>query len=123
MAEAKQQESNAVYYHVKGFGGRGTIVRLALEIAGIKYTDAPEEEGDKNVGADIKTGYPTFAYPVVKIDGAIISQTPAICQYALAKGGFQPKSVIKQAQSLQGMHTIIRCSIFVVFTYYYLHIT
>ena len=103
MAEAKQEESNVVYYHVKGFGGRGTTVRLAFEIAGIKYTDASEEEGNKNLGADIKTGYPTFAWPVVKIDGAIISQTPAICQYALAKAGFQPKSAIQQAQSMQGI--------------------
>ena len=102
----KPQEShgsNEVYYYVQGFGGRGTIVRLAFEIAGVKYIDASDEDSAKNVGADIETGYPTFAYPVVKIDGAIISQTPAICQYVMAKGGFQPKSVIKQTQSLQGI--------------------
>ena len=102
MAEAKQQEANAVYYH-QGFGARGTPVRLSLEIAGVKYTDASKEESEKYLGADIKTGYPTFAYPIVRLDGALISQTPAICQYALTKAGFTPKCVIKQAQSLQGI--------------------
>ena len=121
----KQQgsnESNEVYYYVQGFGARGTIVRLAFEIAGVEYIDASDEDSAKNVGADIKTGYPTFAYPVVKIDGAIISQTPAICQYVMAKGGFQPKCVIKQTQSLQGTQIIRYLFTYqLIFTYPYIH--
>jgi len=98
---AEQKVEDAVLYYHQGFGGRGSLVCFALALAGRKFSVADKDEAAKNKGAEITTGFPNFAFPVLKIDGALLSQTFPICAYVMGKAGMVPKDLIQRAQAAQ----------------------
>eukprot|EP01084_Bolivina_argentea_P297524 512595_1 len=99
MAEEKESEWT-LYYHRYGFGGRGSIIRMAFALADIKYAEGDVSEHGKIKGADID-GFPNFAFPIVKHGDQLLSQTPAIIQYILAIGKVGPTDPLKAAQAMQ----------------------
>ncbi len=73
-------------YYWPGIQGRGEFVRLALEYAGVKYTDValiPEEKGGgvpalERILNDEDFERPPFAPPILKAGRQLIAQTPNI---------------------------------------------
>ena len=68
-----------LWYH-PGAPGRGEFVRLALEAAGIPYTEPPREGAD--LFADMRAAaHPPFAPPYLKADGLVIAQVANILAF------------------------------------------
>lgn len=82
-----------------GIPGRGEFVRLALEEAGVEYTDKAVTSPDEAVkdvqaqtsGAGDASNPPAFAPPVFRHDDLYISQTPSILQYIGTRHGLAPE--------------------------------
>jgi glutathione S-transferase len=82
-------------HYWSGIPGRGEFVRLALEEAGVPYTDsAQEKDGDKKMMALMKaeTHTPSFAPPFLKAGKLTIGQTPNILLFLGERHGLAPKS-------------------------------
>lgn len=79
--------------------GRGEFIRLALEEAGVEYTDKAVTSADEAVkdvqaqttGTGDANNPPTFAPPVLRHDDLYISQTPNILQYIATRHGLAPE--------------------------------
>lgn len=108
---SKKQRTHPQYellYH-PGIPGRGEFIRLALEAAGVPYTDTANEQKDgystvqkicMNTGTESADGNPpVFSPPALRVPGAgkdgksalIISQTPNILFYLGEKIGIAPE--------------------------------
>jgi glutathione S-transferase len=82
-------------WYWSGIPGRGEFVRLALEEAGLPYTDsAREKDGDKEMMAQIKAEHstPSFAPPYLKADKLTIGQTANILLFLGERHGLAPKA-------------------------------
>ncbi len=94
--------------------GRGEFVRLALEEAGAAYVDVarkPESEGGgiKSILAilrDDTLSPPSYAPPLLKVDGTVISQTANILQYLGPRLDLAPSDDIGRAHASQLQLTI-----------------
>ena len=68
-------------------GGRGEPVRIALHAAGIDF-------GDKRLTfaefSEMRQNTPFNALPVLEIDGAVVTQSNAICRYIGKMAGLYP---------------------------------
>ncbi|RMY20488.1 hypothetical protein D0866_12527 [Hortaea werneckii] len=109
---SKKQRTHPQYellYH-PGIPGRGEYIRLALEAAGVPYTDVANEQKDgystvqqicMNKGTESSDGNPpVFSPPALRVPGAgvdgksalVISQTPNILFYLGEKLGMVPEN-------------------------------
>ncbi|RMX99142.1 hypothetical protein D0868_09700 [Hortaea werneckii] len=109
---SKKQRTHPQYellYH-PGIPGRGEYIRLALEAAGVPYTDVANEQKDgystvqqicMNKGTESSDGNPpVFSPPALRVPGAgvdgknalVISQTPNILFYMGEKLGMVPEN-------------------------------
>jgi glutathione S-transferase len=82
-------------YYWSGIPGRGEFVRLALEDAGVPYTDsAREKDGDVKMMALMRAEKqtPSFAPPYLKAGKLTIGQTANILLYLGERHGLAPKS-------------------------------
>lgn len=90
-------------YHLlywPGIPGRGEFIRLALEEAGVEYTDtACQHDGGKQVVSQMSDGNqgtstcpPPFAPPMLRHGKYTISQTPSILLYLGNQLGLAPSS-------------------------------
>src|SRR4051812_3823144 len=82
-------------YYWPTIQGRGEFVRLALEEAGVEYSDVAREEGsDPLIGLweseDVEQ--PPFAPPFLKVGRRLIGQTANILLFLGEKHGLAPKS-------------------------------
>lgn len=82
-------------YYWPGIQGRGEYVRLALEDAGVDYSDVARS-GD-GMGAMMKimearSGSPPFAPPFLKAGKLVIGQTANILLYLGSRHGLAPKT-------------------------------
>jgi glutathione S-transferase len=84
-----------VLYYWSGIPGRGEFVRLALEDAGIDYTDiAQTRGGDEKMLAALKANSktPPFAPPYLKAGALTIGQTANILLFLGERHGLAPQS-------------------------------
>ena len=101
----KKDEEYSLFYW-QGMGGKGTVIRMCLELCELKWKEALEgkdasKDGIEIKGANIK-GYPNFAYPILKHKDVVISQTPIICQYILNENGFKCNDKLDEYHGMQG---------------------
>ena len=89
--------------------GRGELVRLVLEDAGLPYDDVarrPDAEGG-GFGAVVAArggalkGQLPFAPPILRDGALVLAQTSAICDYLAATNGLLPDDEGLRAQTLQ----------------------
>lgn len=83
-----------------GIPGRGELVRLLFEEAGVPYNDVAKTAGKKAVPAVLgymspdntgdATNPPVFAPPILKHGGLVINQTPNILLYLAPRLGLAP---------------------------------
>ena len=71
----KKDEEYSLFYW-QGMGGKGTVIRMCLELCELKWKEALEgkdasKDGIEIKGANIK-GYPNFAYPILKHKDVVI---------------------------------------------------
>jgi len=97
-------------YYWQGMGGKGTVIRMCLELCGLKWRESLEgkdasKDGTHIKGTDIK-GYPNFAYPIVKYKDIVISQTAIVCQYILNENGFKCDNKLDEYHSMQVALTV-----------------
>lgn len=101
------------YWHM--IQGRGELVRLALEDAGVPYTDVcrrPESEGGgvaaiERLLADSRRGPRPFAVPALVVDGSmVLSQTAAILHWLAPRIGLAPDGEAERAWALELQLTI-----------------
>ncbi len=87
-------------YYWPSIQGRGEFIRLALEDAGAEYVDVArlseaEGGGPKTImamlGAD-REGPPSFAPPMLEVDGLLLSQSANILQYIAPRLDLVPES-------------------------------
>jgi len=83
------------FYYWPGIQGRGEYVRLALEEAGVDYTDVART--DRGMSAmtrmmDVESGAPPFAPPFLKAGKRVIGQTANILLYLGSRHGLAPKA-------------------------------
>jgi glutathione S-transferase len=83
------------FYYWPGIQGRGEYVRLALEEAGVDYTDVART--DRGMSAmtrmmDMESGAPPFAPPFLKAGKLVIGQTANILLYLGSRHGLAPKA-------------------------------
>jgi glutathione S-transferase len=85
--------------------GRGEFVRLALEEAGVPYTDVAREPGGmaRMIAAMDGADHPSFAPPFLKADGILVGQTAIILaflgqRHALAPSDEQGRLWVQQIQ-------------------------
>jgi glutathione S-transferase len=82
-------------YYWTGIQGRGEFVRLALEDAGVAYTDVAREQGDEAMDAWLDgdhDGALPFAPPFLKSGRLVVAQVANILQYLGPKHGLAPAS-------------------------------
>ena len=82
-------------YYWSGIPGRGEFVRLALEEAGVPYTDiALTAGGDEKVMAEMKAEatHPAFAPPYLRAGRLAIGQTANILLFLGERHGLAPKN-------------------------------
>ncbi len=83
-------------YYWSGIQGRGEFVRLALEEAGVDYTDiARTKGGDERMArlmADKRAAHPAFAPPFLKAGSLLIGQTANILLFLGERHGLASKS-------------------------------
>jgi glutathione S-transferase len=73
-------------FYWPGLQGRGEFIRVALEFAGVAYTDVARKDGVSAVFPVLSdASHPHFAVPALKIDGVILSQTSSILDYLARK--------------------------------------
>lgn len=76
-------------WYYPGTPGRGEFVRLALEAAGVAYSEPPRE--GKNLFRELRKGrFPAFAPPFLKADGLVIGQTANILLFLGERHGLAP---------------------------------
>jgi glutathione S-transferase len=101
------------YWHM--IQGRGEMVRLALEDAGVPYTDVcrrPESEGGgvaaiERLLGDARRGPRPFAVPALVVDGSmVLSQTAAILHWLAPRIGLAPDGEPERAWALELQLTI-----------------
>jgi glutathione S-transferase len=86
-------------YYWPTIQGRGELVRLVLEDAGVPYIDVarlPEREGGGEAALlevldAIEGGPPPFAPPVLRHGALLLAQTATICRYLAARHGLVPE--------------------------------
>ncbi len=80
-------------YYWPALPGRGEILRLILEDAGVPYRDVARIEGTEAVlsaRAGELGGVVPFAPPVLRVDDLVLSQTPVIARYLGERLGLAP---------------------------------
>ena len=101
------------YWHM--IQGRGEMVRLALEDAGVPYTDVcrrPESEGGgvdaiERLLGDARRGPRPFAVPALVVDGSmVLSQTAAILHWLAPRIGLAPDGEAERAWALELQLTV-----------------
>ncbi|MCA9581360.1 MAG: glutathione S-transferase [Myxococcales bacterium] len=98
--------------------GRGEIIRLVLEEAGFEYRDVarlPESEGGGVAAVRAyyeghAEGHPVFAPPILKHDGFVLSQLPAIVTLLGARSGLEPKGELGRVRALE--LCLMACDVF-----------
>jgi len=81
-------------WYWSGIQGRGEFVRLALEAAGIDYTDCARERGDDAMMADMASyDRPPFAPPYLELDGIAIAQVANILAYLGSQHDLAPSNI------------------------------
>jgi len=86
-------------YYWPGLQGRGELIRLIFEQAGVDYVDVgrlPEERGG---GAPAilayykgeREGHPAFAPPVLRVGEVVLAQMPNICLFLGRRFGLAPE--------------------------------
>lgn len=102
-------------YYWPTLPGRGELVRVVLEDAGVAYDDVarqPESEGG-GLQAVLPflqgrgPGHPTFAPPVLRAGEVTIAQTAAICQFLGEQHDLAPVEPAGRAHALQLMLTVM----------------
>ncbi|MFT7625302.1 MAG: glutathione S-transferase [Myxococcota bacterium] len=94
--------------------GRGEMVRLLLEDAGVDYLDAarrPEEAGGGvplilSYRSGDAPGTPPFAPPILKDGELVLAQTAAICAYLAERHGLVPDDAAARATAQQHQLTL-----------------
>ena len=113
--EKKQDNTNndeieIELYYQQQLGGKATVIRMCLELAGLQWKEALEGKDDKKDGAHIKgphiSGYPNIAYPIIKYGKNVISQTPVICEYIMNENGFKCKDKMDEYYCRQIVLTV-----------------
>jgi glutathione S-transferase len=82
-------------FYWTGIQGRGEFVRLALEDAGVGYSDVAREQGDDAIARyldGVHGGPLPFAPPFLKAGRLLIAQTANILQYLGPPLGLVPES-------------------------------
>lgn len=82
-------------FYWTGIQGRGEFVRLALEDAGVGYSDVAREQGDDAIARyldGVHRGPLPFAPPFLKAGRVLIAQTANILQYLGPPLGLVPES-------------------------------
>ena len=82
-------------YYWPSIQGRGEYVRLALEDAGVDYSDVARGSGGTNAMMKMMAvgkGTPPFAPPFLKAGNLVIGQTANILLYLGARHGLAPKA-------------------------------
>ena len=82
-------------YYWPSIQGRGEYVRLALEDAGVHYSDVARGSGGTNAMMKMMAvgkGTPPFAPPFLKAGNLVIGQTANILLYLGARHGLAPKA-------------------------------
>jgi len=85
-------------YYWPSLPGRGELVRLILEDAGLEYDDVarrPESEGGGFASIlefyeGQRPGFPVMAPPILEADGVVLAQTHVICRYLGARANLTP---------------------------------
>lgn len=102
-------------YYWPSIQGRGELVRLALEDAGVAYTDVcrlPASEGGgaaaiERLLGDARRGPRPFAVPALVVDGTmVLSQTAAILHWLAPRIGLAPDGEAERAWALELQLTI-----------------
>lgn len=93
-------------YYWPGFAGRGDMVRLMFEEAGVPYEDVGKTQGVEavlNIFQGKHDGPPLFAPPIIQNkDGFMLCQTPAILNYLGRTFGLYPEGgPEEEARALQ----------------------
>jgi glutathione S-transferase len=94
--------------------GRGELVRLVFEAAGVPYDDVarlPEPAGGgvaalKRFLAGHEEGALPFAPPFLRHGGLVLAQTAAICDYVASRHGLAPADPAGRALALQHALTV-----------------
>lgn len=102
MSDRASKRQKTEPYHLiywPGMPGRGELIRIAFEEAGVEYTDTAHQENpmeevlkqisDKSIGDEHNP--PGFAPPFLKHGDLLISQTPNILLYLGPKLGLVPE--------------------------------
>lgn len=96
-------------YYWSGIQGRGEFIRLALEDAGVRYTDVAREQGDAAIvrfldGEDV--GTLPFAPPFLRSGSLLIAQTANVLYYLGPKLDLVPSSESRRLYAHQLQLTI-----------------
>lgn len=81
-------------YYWPHIPGRGELVRLVLEAAGVEYVDIARSEGTSVVLEAVQGGLggvPARAVPILVDGEQVLSQTPVICTYLAETYGLAPE--------------------------------
>jgi len=80
-------------YYWPGIQGRGELIRLALEDAGVAYVDVARERGTGPMFALMRgagRGVPPFGPPFLKSGSLVLAQTAAILAWLAPRHGLVP---------------------------------
>ena len=81
-------------WYWSGIQGRGEFVRLALEAAGIDYTDCAREQGDEAMTRDMASyARPPFAPPYLELNGLAIAHVANILAYLGSQHDLAPSNL------------------------------
>ncbi|GMH39298.1 hypothetical protein BSKO_07196 [Bryopsis sp. KO-2023] len=99
-------------YYWPGFKGRGELVRLMFEEAGVAYRDVAKEEDAAETVTEFffkggqKAGFPARAPPAIQNGDFVLSETAVIMSYLGKKLGISPTSIEDAANVDQVLSTV-----------------